>query len=923
MARNAHSIGFLFTATDMVSATMRRMGANFDKTMRSMGHQTRDAHGRFVAFNKGVDTMKAGIAGMAMVGTAALGMAGALNLANAAGNFEMGMAQVAAISGIAVDSQDALMLSTVALDAALKTKFSPREAADGLANFASQGFTAKQQAEALVPALRLAQAGMIGVEESSAAMTSALKVFGIESGRAGEVTDKLLKIANLTSLSAGDLELALGTVGRGASAAKQDIDEMLISMGLVKNTGVDASVAASSVSSALIFMANNAEDFQKNFGVSVTDSQGKFRDFIDVVMDTELAFADKFDDEAERVKASAELYGKFGLTAFQAVSTQINNGITTATGGILKGEEAVKYLRNTMKNAVGEAEIFEAKLLGTFEGQKDLLKGVVEGMAVAMGQPFLAVFKPMVTNVRMFAESIVDIINAIPPGTKEVLAKITLGVLGLVGAIGLLIALKAGIQLAGMAMTYLGVSTTVAMAPLLIAVGVIAALGLAFAAFQTRSGQLKNGLGGIFEIGEKISLFWRGLVQMFKSGELSGEVLDELNKAENAGVKTFLGKVVDLGNWLMEFFDGVKVGFKALVGEAQPVFDEFMLSMGELGEAVATFTGGTTGSIVELGSAAQSRGQQIGQGLGRAAILAVQALILVTKIVILTLSILDGLGISLGTAIKMWIAFKVAVAMSTAIQAVPVLMAGISTAMGVFTTAAAGATAVVPALAASMTTLSASAAGFAAILMGPVGLVLGIGALVAALVYLADQKFGFSDELANWAGELTGLNDELERLNQLNGGLTGTRGFGGENPFQAGRTGQMAAEAGMGVEEYQQKRINELSAEGWDARVNPETGDIEVVGKAKPAAGAPTTAATASPARVEAAAAAGVVVAPDTGEMDQTSAQIAALSAEIDKMSKRPIQVAINVDSEKIAEATARGEANQKGRAFAPMPAEG
>ena len=91
---------------------------------------------------------------------------------------------------------------------------------------------------------------MISVDQSTATVSAALKAFGLEVDQAGITTDKLLRITNLTSLQAGDLQLALGTVARGASATKQSLTEMLPAMGLVKNTGVDVSVAASSVSSA-------------------------------------------------------------------------------------------------------------------------------------------------------------------------------------------------------------------------------------------------------------------------------------------------------------------------------------------------------------------------------------------------------------------------------------------------------------------------------------------------------------------------------------------------------------------------------------------------------------------------------------------------------------------------------------------------
>lgn len=919
---NNMGVGFIFRATDLATPTMLRMGKTFDSTMRQLGHQTREANGQFKAFNVGVKAMGQAVMGLGAVRIAAMGVAGALNLADAAGSFEQGMAQVAALSGFATDSEEALRLETVALDAAMKTKFSPREATDGLANFASQGFTAAEQATALVPALRLAQAGMIGVEESAAAMTSALKVFGISANDAGIVTDKLLKISNATSLGAGDLELALGTVGRGASAAKQNLDEMLIAMGLVKNTGVDASVAASSVSSALIFMANNASQFQDEFGVSVTDANGKFRDFIDVVMDTELKFAEKFDDEAERVKASAKLYGKFGLTAFQAVSTQINNGITTATGGIVKGREAVEYLRATMKDAEGTAAEFEKTMLGTWEGQKQLLQGVKESLQVALGRPFMELAKRGIVPLRNFLESLVGIINSIPPGVKETIAKVALAVLGLVAAIGALVAAKASIMLAGMALRYIGLSGMIAVKPLLIVSGVLVALGLVFAAFKTRSGQLKDGLGGVFAIGKKIGLFFRGLVQYVKDGELSGPLLDELNLAENEGVKGFLGTVLDIGARIVEFFKGVKEGFSALIETAGPVFVEFQTSLGALGEAVGDFTGGVTGTNKPM-AAAQASGVKWGTLLGQVAILLIKVMTVFLKAVTAIVGVFNALGISLGTVVKLFLAYRTAMLAVAAVKLVGSLMASVAAlkAMGL----ALASTSAFAAFAGALTAIKVAATGLLTALAGPAGLVLLIGAAVAALVWWADQKFGFSDEIADWAAEVTGLNEELERLNRLNGGLTETRGFGGEDPFAGGRTAKLAAEQGLSVEQYQQQRLNELAAEGWKAKVNPDTGDVEIIGRAtqQPAAGgAPAGGALTPAAAATMAGPPPISGAPETTSAETMTAELAKLNANIDALAKRPVDVSLNVDGEKLGEATTRGQAATQARAFGPLTAE-
>lgn len=528
-------------------------------------------------------------AGGMITGVGALAVAGLSAAGNEAGKFEQGMARVAAISDIATDSTEALMLETTALGAAMKTKFSPEQATEGLQQFAGAGFDAQAQADALVPALRLAQAGMISVGDSARSMTSAIKVFGIETEDAGLVTDKLLKIANLTDLQANDLALALGTVGRGAGLARQNLDEILISMGLVKNTGVQASVAASSVSSALIFMGQNAQKFQDRLGVSVTDANGKFRPFIDVVMDTHAALG-TVTDEAERTAIAQKLFGKFGVAAFQAVSNQITNGVKTSTGQLLTGAAAVEYLRTQLADAAGTAAEFEEKMLGTFEGQKQLLQGLGQSLLVVLGKPFVAMMKDVLKVLLPVVEKVVLFVDALPPGVKKAILGVAFGVAALVTALGGLAAVVGAVRFAGpMLLSSLG--------PLLPWLAGIAAAALvvvgAFKLFKYAADKNLGGFGDtVGRIWDKVKLFFQGLKQLFTDGQLSGDVLSKLLGEDMQGVRKALGFIVRVGARIKAFFGGIADGFTAFIDASAPAFAAFKDTLENASEALGEVFGG-------------------------------------------------------------------------------------------------------------------------------------------------------------------------------------------------------------------------------------------------------------------------------------------------------------------------------------------
>lgn len=498
-------LGFVFTARDMASRKFDRITTKFNRldTTTEIGAARMTAN---------LNKAKMAFAGFAVAG---LALAGTFAVAGKAGEFQQEIARVGAVSR--ATAAELKLLDESATAAGLATQFSPKEAAQGLGVLATQGFNAAEATKALVPALDLAAGGSIGVAEASKAMSSALKVFGLDVNGAALAADKMLRITNVTALQASDLALALGTVGRGASATKQSLDEMLPAMGLVKNTGVDASVAASSVSSALLAMAKNADKFTK-LGVSVTDTQGRFRPFMDIVIDSEKALS-QYSNAAVRTKKATELFGRFGLTAFAAISAQTTKGIKGANGEILKGAEAVDFLRHTMKTAGGASKEFRDRLLANFAGQKQLLSGIAETLLIEIGKPFAAVLSPVVKGIAFIMKGMISLFQALPGPMKKAAAGIM--VIGLLT--GLLVG---GTMLLSAAYGLLAPAAATAWAAVAPFLPIIIGIGIAVGVVTG----LMSLFGVTFEdVGKQISAFFEGLKSGFN--KVIKPFTDALSKA--------------------------------------------------------------------------------------------------------------------------------------------------------------------------------------------------------------------------------------------------------------------------------------------------------------------------------------------------------------------------------------------------------
>lgn len=562
MALNAFGLGFLFSAKDNASRVMQGVDRNFQQMDRSTNRAAQRMQAAQGAMAVGMGAMAVGAAGLAVTMKSAL----------AAGDFEQGVAKVGAISG--ATSQELEQLSKKAIQAGIDTQFSPKEAIDGLGELAVRGLTAKESMGALDGALNLAAGGQISIAEASSTTASALKVFGLEADQAGLAADKLLKISNVTALQAKDLELALGTVGRGAGLAKQSIDEMLPSIGLVKNTGVDASVAASSVSSGLLFMAKNAKKFDE-MGVKVTDANGKFRPFMDIVLDTQQAMSG-LDSEAEKTAKAMELFGRFGVVSFNAIATQTEKGIRKPTGEIVKGAEAVAFLRESMQGAAGTAQKFADALLDTLPGQITLLKGSIQTLGITLGQPIAEALRPAVEFVKESINTLIGVIQGMSPGMRKAVGLILVVVSALTSLAGVALFVGAAIAIAAPGIAALG-------AALAGAAGSIAVASAALAGFMALTAVLRKAwdenIGGLADrlrpIFGKVKLLFDALGQYMREGFFSGDVAKKLQDPNNVGVFSFLSALIRMGFRVGRFFEGIRDGFNTFMVVAGPAFEMF------------------------------------------------------------------------------------------------------------------------------------------------------------------------------------------------------------------------------------------------------------------------------------------------------------------------------------------------------------
>lgn len=611
MGLNNFGLGMIFSANDTASSVMGRVGKNF-MSLEQRIQAGRERMGNALA---GITT---GAAQMAA------GFGASFSLLRPAAKFEQGIAMVGAT--VQASAEELRLFEEAALKAGIATQFDPLQAAMALNDLGQAGFNARESIALLGPTLDLA-AGSLGKltpQESAGLAAQAMKAFGIETSGAAVAVDQILKAVNVFALSADEMALGLGSAGRGAQAIKQDLPETLVALGLVKNVipSIERASTAVAVSMERLADPGTQRDLAK-LGVNVTDTAGRFRPFLDVVGDLAPALS-KMNDRS-RAAFLLQTFGREALGGVNAILGQVTNGIRTNSGETLKGAAALAYLRGEFQRAGGTAKDFSGRLLDTTQGQLTLLKGSVSTLATTIGAASSRVIRPAVEAVTRGVNRIIEWWMKLDPKTQDLIGKVVLLASSLTMVAGALKILRGASVLAGGGLGTMARQAWALKWKLLPLVGLGAAFGVAW----------QRNLGGVQEafrgFAGRARLGLLALSQAVTTGQFSGPIAAELNKAENAGVMRFVQRAMALFQRLLDFLSEVGVGFVSVMETGGPVFAELGNAasglVDTLGEVFGQ-TGKNGQALAEYGST----GQKVGSVLGEVALLMVRGLTLALRL---------------------------------------------------------------------------------------------------------------------------------------------------------------------------------------------------------------------------------------------------------------------------------------------------
>lgn len=318
--------------------------------------------------SSGVESGLSRLQGTITKGIAAIGIGKLFSEAVKTGmDFEAQMSRVKAISG--ATGEEFAKLKEQAKQLGADTAFSATEAAEGMENLASAGFSTSEIIAAMPGMLDLAASSGEDLASSADIAASTLRGFGLEASSAGHVADVLAKNAAATNAAVVDTGEAMKYVAPVAKTMGIEFEETAAAIGIMADAGIKGSQAGTTLRGALSRIAKPTKAMQEtmdSLGLSFYDSNGKMKSLTDITEMLETKMSGLTDEQKNQ--ALVTLFGQESLSGMMALMD--------------RGSGEVRKLTDEYKNCDGSAKDMAKTMQDNLSGAVEEFGGSVESLGI-------------------------------------------------------------------------------------------------------------------------------------------------------------------------------------------------------------------------------------------------------------------------------------------------------------------------------------------------------------------------------------------------------------------------------------------------------------------------------------------------------------------------------------------------------------
>jgi len=302
--------------------------------------------------------------------------------------FEFQMAKVKAITG--ANRTEFLLLSKTAQDLGRSTFFTAQQVAELQTNYGKLGFTTKEIIAAQEATLHLATATDSDLARAAIVAGSAVRGFGLDASETQRVVDVMAVAFTSSALDIEKWQTSMTKVAPIAKSAGFSIEDTAAIMSQLADSGIEASIAGTSMRNILLKMQDPNSDLVKSFGKTIHS------------LDELVPAMAKFSKEGGSLAEIMEIVDVRQVSTFEQMITSRKRTLD---------------LRDALKDASGAAEEM-ARIVGdTLEGGLKRTESAWQGFQISIVDHFIEPLKSAANGMASFINKLTDFIE-IPVSEK-------------------------------------------------------------------------------------------------------------------------------------------------------------------------------------------------------------------------------------------------------------------------------------------------------------------------------------------------------------------------------------------------------------------------------------------------------------------------------------------------------------------------
>lgn len=343
--------------------------------------------------------------GGAMTAIGAAGVLGIGSAVKAFADFEKEMSNVQAVTDLT--SQEMEQMTKLAQKLGATTKFTAKEAAEGMSELGMAGFSAREIMESISGTMSLAAATNIEMAQAAEISSNVLRGFNLEAREAGRVVDVLAATAVSSSVDMTDLFESFKYFAPTAAAFKVSMEESAAIIGILGNNGIKGSLATRALGTAITRLTKPTDamvGIMKMYNLEFFNAQGQFIGMTNLIGMLENRFKGLTDEQ--RQQAISIL---FGAEAIQEFNVLLSNG----------SAKLADYTKQ-LTDSGGAADKMAKTQMDNLAGSVELLSGAFDGVKIAIGGALAGPIRGLADTLT----GLVDRFNQLSPASQELIAKV-------------------------------------------------------------------------------------------------------------------------------------------------------------------------------------------------------------------------------------------------------------------------------------------------------------------------------------------------------------------------------------------------------------------------------------------------------------------------------------------------------------------